>query len=284
MKQLAVLTLLIFSPFVNHAQISTGKVEDAKKKSAAESGKAAKDPSKKYDPDAGLMDFTVFIGAGYSIGSHRIEPNGDLFGRPVGTRADEKMVNRWTYHAGVRNRINRFLSFEAGLSLDRYGESYEFKSTVQDNDSVYSYDRKYNMLALPVQLYFTYGKRVQFLAGVGFQPFIPMSMKTKTTIVDSLGSDISPEGEARTIEGLNSAGINLLFSAGVQYRFSKYTSVYLIPSYSLGLTNIYGKQEPHKEWLNALNIRFGLAVHFPESTKTRTKKVKDPNAKKVFEW
>lgn len=282
MKQLAVLTLLIFSPFVNQAQISTGKVEDTKKKTTSESGKEAKDPSKKYNPETGMMDFTVFIGAGYSIGSHRLEENGDLFGRPLGIRADEKMVNRWTYQAGVRNRINKFLSFEAGLSIDRYGESYKYESTT--TDSTYSYDRKYNMLALPVILYFTYGKRVQVLAGAGFQPYIPMSMHTKYSITDSLGSDISPKDPAKTIEGLNSAGINLLFSAGVQYRFSKYVSAYVIPAYSVGLTNIYSKQEPHKEWLNALNIRFGAAFHFPESTKTRTKKVKDPNAKKVFEW
>ncbi len=284
MKQLAVLTLLIFSPFVNQAQISTGKVEDTKKKTTSESGKEAKDPSAKYNPETGMMDFTVFIGAGYSIGSHKLEENGDLFGRPLGIRAEEKMVNRWTYQAGVRNRINKFLSFEAGLSIDRYGESYQFKSTAPNNDSAYSYDRKYNMLALPVILYFTYGKRVQVLAGAGFQPYIPIDMRTKFTIIDSLGNDISPAKDTKTIEGLNSAGINLLFSAGVQYRFSKYVSAYVIPAYSLGLTNIYSKQEPHKEWLNAFNIRFGAAFHFPESTKTRTKKVKDPNAKKVFEW
>lgn len=281
MKQLAVLTLLIFSPFVNQAQISTGKVEGTKKKTTSEAGKEAKDPSTKYNPETGMMDFTVFIGAGYSIGSHKLEENGDLFGRPLGIRADEKMVNRWTYQAGVRNRINKFLSFEAGLSIDRYGESYKYESTT--TDSAYSYDRTYNMLALPVILYFTYGKRVQVLAGAGFQPYIPMGMRTKYSIIDSLGSDVSPD-ESKTIEGLNSAGINLLFSAGIQYRFSKYVSAYIIPAYSLGLTNIYSKQEPHKEWLNAFNIRFGAAFHFPESTKTRTKKVKDPNAKKVFEW
>lgn len=281
MKQLTVLTLLIFSPFVNHAQISSGKVGDTKKKDETEAGKAAKDPSGKYDPETGMMDFTAFIGAGYSIGSHQIEPNGDLFGRPVGLRAEEKMVNRWTYQVGIRNRINRFLSFEAGLSLDRYGESYEYDSPT--TDSTYSYDRKYNMLALPVQLYFTYGKRVQFLAGAGLQPYIPMSMKLNTSARDSLGNDVSP-GELSTIEGLNNVGINALFSAGVQYRFSRYVSAYLIPTYSLGLTNIYAKQEPHKQKLNALNIRFGVALHFPESTKTRTKKVKDPNAKKIFEW
>lgn len=282
MKQLAVLTLLIFSPFVNHAQISTGKVDPAKKKTADESGKEEKAAASKYDPDKGLMDFTAFIGAGYSIGSHRIEPNGDLFGRPVGKRADEKMVNRWTYQLGIRNRVHRFLSVEAGLSLDRYGESYEYKSLT--TDSTYAYDRTYNMLALPVQVYFTYGKQVQFLAGAGIQPFIPMSMKTKTTITDSLARDVSPE-DTKTIEGLSSAGINLLFSAGVQYRFSKYASVYVIPSYTLGLTNIYGKQEPHKEWLNALNIRFGLAVHFPESTKVKGEKApKAVKEKKKFNW
>lgn len=279
MKQLAVLTLLIFSPFVNHAQISTGKVEDGKKKTSNESDKGAKDPSGKFDPNAGLMDFTAFIGTGYSIGSHRLEQNGDLFGRPIGKRADENMINRWTYQVGIRNRIHQFWTIEAGLSLDRFGESYEFASTT--TDSTYSYDRTYNMLTLPIQLYFTYGKQFQFLAGAGIQPYIPLSLKTKTSILDSLGRNVSPE-DTKTIEGLNSAGINLLFSAGVQYRFSKYVSGYLIPSYSIGLTNIYGKQEPHKQWLNALNIRFGLAFHFPETTKT--KKVKDPNPKKIFEW
>ena len=280
MKQLAVLTLLIFSPFVNHAQISTGKVEDTKKKTA-ESGKAEKVKTNKYDPDAGLMDFTAFIGAGYSIGSHRLAENGDLFGRPIGKRADEKMEDRWTYQVGVRNRIHRYLSFEAGLSIDRYGESYDFKSTT--TDSAYSYDRTYNMLALPIQLYFTYGKRVQFLAGAGIQPFIPLGMRTSTTIADSLGNNVSPE-DTKTIEGLSGAGINVLFSAGLQYRFSKYASVYAIPSYSIGLTNIYGKQEPHKEWLNALNIRFGVALHFPESTKDKVKKEKAPKEKKKINW
>lgn len=281
MKQLTVLTLLIFSPFVNYSQISSGKVGDTKKKDATEADKAGKTPSEKYDPEAGMYDFTVFIGTGYSIGSHQIEPNGDLFGRPVGLRADEKMVNRWTYQVGIRNRINKFLSFEAGLSLDRYGESYEYNSTT--SDSSFSYDRKYNMLALPVQLYFTYGKRVQFLAGAGLQPYIPMSMKLNTAARDSLGNDVSP-GELSSIEGLNAVGINALVSAGVQYRFSKYVSAYVIPTYSIGLTNIYAKQEPHKQRLNALNIRFGVAFHFPEQTKTKTKKVKDPDAKKVFEW
>ncbi|MNY42916.1 hypothetical protein D3C86_1778440 [compost metagenome] len=110
-----------------------------------------------------------------------------------------------------------------------------------------------------------------------------MNMKLNTNATDSLGNNVSP-GELSTIEGLNSAGINVLFSAGVQYRFSKYVSAYLIPSYSMGLTNIYAKQEPHKQRLNALNIRFGVAFHFPEQTKTKPKKVKDPNAKKIFEW
>lgn len=285
MKQLAVLTVLIFSPFVNHAQISTGKVEDAKKKQTTESGKEEKAPRKKFDADAGLMDFTAFIGAGYSIGSHTIKPNDGLFGRPVGERANETMINRWTYQVGIRNRIHRFFSIEAGLSIDRYGEAYKFQSTVAGNDSSYSYDRTYNMLALPIQLYFTYGKRVQFLAGAGVQPYIPLSIKTKTTILDSDGNNVSPDKPVKTIEGLNSAGINVLFSAGVQYRFSKYASVYAIPSYSLGLTNVYGKQEPHKEWLNALNIRFGMAVHFPEMTKEKkVKPAKDPKEKKKFNW
>lgn len=278
MKQLAVLTLLIFSPFANQAQISTGKVEDPKKKTT-ESVKERKTNPNTYDPDGGLMDFTAFIGAGYSIGSHRLAENGDLFGKPIGKRADEKMENRWTYQVGVRNRIHKFLSFEAGLSIDRYGESYTYDSPT--SDSAYSYDRTYNMLALPIQVYFTYGKRVQFLAGAGIQPFIPMGMRTSVTIKDSLGNNVSPKDDSKTIEGLSGAGINVLFSAGLQYRFSKYASVYAIPCYSIGLTNIYGKQEPHKEWLDALNIRFGLALHFPESTKEKEKKEKEPKEKKV---
>ncbi len=281
MKQLTVLTLLICSPFVNIAQISTGKVKDSNKK--AETKKDEKDSDGKYDPDKGLLDFTVFLGAGYSFGSHKIEPNGDLFGKPIGTRADEKMVNRWTYQGGIRNRINRFLSIEAGLSYDRYGESYSYKSTIPGNDSAYSYNRKYNMLAIPVQLYFTYGKRVQFLAGAGIQPFIPLSLKSKITYKDFKGNETT--SEPRTVEGFNSAGFSVLFSAGVQYRFSKYASVYFIPAYSIGLTNIFGKQEPHRQWFNALNLRFGMAIHFPEMNKEKkVKPVKAPKEKKKFNW
>lgn len=269
MKQLTVLALLIFSPFVNFAQISTGKVSDPKKKTT-EANKATKSADKKTELDKGLMDFTVFLGAGYSLGSHRIEPNGALFGKPVGLRADEKMVNRWTYQVGIRNRIHRFLSIEAGLSFDRYGESYLYKSPV--NDSAYTYNRKYNMLAIPVQLYFTYGKRLQVLAGAGVQPFIPLSLKTKTTVTDHNRN--STTTESKSIEELNALGFSVLFSAGLQYRFSKYISAYAIPAYSVGITNIFAKQEPHKQWFNALNIRFGLAVHFPEATKAKEPKKK----------
>lgn len=276
MKQLTVLTVLIFSPFLNFAQISTGKVSDPKKKTGTEQ----KNADKKSELDKGLMDFTVFLGAGYSLGSHRIEPNGDLFGKPVGLRADEKMVNRWTYQVGIRNRIHRFLSIEAGLSYDRYGESYAYHSTV--NDSAFTYDRKYNMLAIPVQLYFTYGKRVQFLAGAGVQPFIPLSLKTITTVTDQKNNSIT--SESRTIEELNTLGLSVLFSAGLQYRFNRYLSAYAIPAYSMGVTNIFAKQEPHKQWFNALNIRFGLAVHFPESTKTKEQAVKPAKEKKKINW
>lgn len=274
MKQLTVLTLLIFSPFVNFAQISTGKVSDPKKKEETEN-KAA---DKQSELDKGLMDFTVFLGAGYSFGSHRIEPNGDLFGKPLGTRADEQMVNRWTYQAGIRNRIHRFLTIEAGLSYDCYGESYAYKSTI--NDSAFTYDRKYNMLAIPVQLYFTYGKRVQFLAGAGIQPFIPLSLKTKTTVTDSKNN--STTTDSRSIEELNTVGLSVLFSAGLQYRFNRYLSAYAIPAYSLGVTNIFAKQEPHKQWFNALNVRFGLAVHFSEPTKA--KEAKPAKEKKKINW
>jgi hypothetical protein len=274
MKQLTALTILILLPFANFSQISTGKVEDPKKKTETKTETDKSD--KKYDPDKGMMDFTAFIGAGYSIGSHRLAENDGLFGRPVGLRADEKMVNRFTYQIGIRNRVHRFFSVEAGISLDRYGESYSFKSVT--TDSSYAYDRKYNMLAVPVQLLFTYGKRVQFLAGVGLQPFIPFNTKTTTTIHDSLGN-ASPVSKIKTIEGLNAFGLSALFSMGIQYRFSKFASVYCIPAYSLGLTNIFSKQEPHKEWLSALNIRFGLAIHFPEMTKEKKPaKVKNKGA------
>lgn len=271
MKHLLSLSLIILTPFTNFSQISSGKVGEVKEKTVEKNTKAEKGPKtprEKYVPDEGLTDFTIFAGTSYNLNSHRLEENDNAFGKPLGTREDEKMLNMWSYQFGVRNRLTKYFSLEIGLSFDSYKSSYQGFMPNLGFDG--NYTRTVKTLSMPIQGFFTHGKRVQLLAGVGIIPFIPTKKIVETTISTSTGPSFE---RVRSMQGLNSFGVGVSLSAGVQYRFWRYSSLYLIPGYTLNLTNMYGKQEPHKEWFNGVNIRFGLAVHIPP------KKVKEPKEK-----
>lgn len=275
MKHLPSLVLLILTPFVNFAQISSGKVGDVKEKSVEKTvraEKAPKAPKGKYVPDEGINDFTIFAGGSYNINMHRLEQNDNAFGKPVGVRADEQLINTWSYQFGVRNRLSKYFSLEIGLSFDSYKTRYQ--GFAQDLGVDLNYSRNVKTMALPIQGFFTYGKRVQVLAGLGVIPFIP----TKKIIETTTSTPTGPHFErVRSMQGLSSFGLGVAFSAGIQYRFWRYSSLYVIPGYTLNLTNVYGKQEPHKEWFNAVNLRFGIAVHLPQ------KKAKDKEVSREAE-
>lgn len=247
MKQLTLFCALILSYAVNYAQIISDKKVESKPKPVRTHVKDTFSDRKGEN--------WLFLGAGYQVASHRLESNTNAFGKPLGMRADEKMENQLTVQLGIRNRFHKFFTIEAGLLLDRYGQLYTFNA--QSTDSSYHYVRNYTFIAVPVQLYFTAGNSFQFMLGVGLQPEIPVKMKLETTIGDSLGNQSTTTVNKK--ESLNPIGISFLASGGFQYHITNQFGVYLLPSYIMGLSNIYTKQQPHKEWLDGFNVKFGIS-------------------------
>lgn len=268
MKHFSVIVLLFFVTGSTFAQISSGKVEKKGKLfSKKEKKEKVKEPKEPFVPDEGLKDFTMFLGASYNVNAHKLKENTTAFGKPVGIRADEKVLSTWSGQFGVRNRIHKFLSFELGVSYDTYKVSY---SGFLPNEGYNgNYTRAITTFALPINVYFTYGKRFQFFAGLGFSPYFPVKKVVETTVNKPSQSYFQ---RVRSLEGTNSVGIGTSFTLGVQYRFWRYGSVYLFPSYMYNFTNMYGKQEPHKEWYRGFNLRFGIAVHLPQKKHTGNSK------------
>lgn len=262
MKQTLTLFALIFSCSLNYAQISSGKTEAPKEKSTRVK---VKDTVR-----VGLNENWFFLGGGYQLTSMRLKENPSVFGKPLGERINEKAVNGFTVQMGIRNRFHKFGAIEGGVILDRYAESYDYASST--SDSTYRYTRHYNYIAIPIQVYFTYGKRLQFFVGGGIQPGIPIQMKLATTYTDSLGNETSIKSKKK--EALNPFSLSLLGSIGLNFQITNQFGMYFIPSYSYGLTNIYNKQQPHQEWLSGLNFKLGITF-LPNgwSLKRKSKKV-----------
>ncbi len=212
-------------------------------------------------PSDGLNEFTIYIGAGRNYTSRLLKPNSEPFGKELGERANETGIKIWTYQFGVRNRLNQFLSYDAALALDKYGETYLFESEL--NDSSYSYTNTYSFISVPIQLFATYGKDFRWFIGGGIQPQIIAGYRQETVIQNALGT--KTETTLKTTEGLNGTTFSAIFSAGFQWRWNQRGSVYFTPSYVFGLTNTYAKQEAYQYFIRGFNLKFGVAFHIPES-------------------
>jgi hypothetical protein len=265
MKNLSLFAVLFLIQVPFFAQISTGKQPEPKKlrKESGEKKVKEKKPMEKYVPNGGVGDFSVFLGVSANFSTHKLQQNSTIFGKPVGIRADEKVLSTFSYGIGVRNRLTKNFSLELGISFDSYQVSY--KGFIPESNVDGSYYRKINTLSMPILGYYVHGnKRIQVLAGAGIAPFIPLKKSVETT----LNYPNSPFFQRQeSLAGLTNFGFGVIVSGGIQYRFWRYGSFYLMPAYTMNLTNFYGKQEPHKEWYNSFNLRFGTLIDFPARNK-----------------
>lgn len=249
MKQITLLTAIIFSYSVNYAQI----ISDNKVESRPKTEKSGNIDSTWNN----VGDIWITRGVGYQLPESKVKTTNNAFGKPLGTREFEKMENRFTFHLGMREQVNKFLTVEAGVQIDRYGQSYHFDHPT--TDSMYNYVRDYTFIGIPIQTYFTTGKRWKFYIGVGVQPMLIMRNRLETIWQDSLGNKY--ESNVNKKETMNFLNLSLIGSAGISFQINQSISMYFFPSYQLGVTSIYGKQAPHQEWLSGLNFKFGLGLN-----------------------
>lgn len=236
----------------SYAQIGTGKVEEPKKDTA-------KTVRVKRVPTDGMDETVYFAGMNINQSFRKLEENVAPYGDPLAYRVDEVPLLRTGFHLGMRNRFHSLVTYEVALSWDKFGETYNYQA--EEDDSSFTYTNTYSYISLPVQVYLTHGKDLRYFVGGGIQPMLAMKYAYEEKYTDSLGGQF--ESTIKSADRMSGLTVNLLVSAGVQWRFSKLFSLYAIPSYVYGLTSTFGKEESYKHYIRAWNFRCGLTLHIP---------------------
>lgn len=250
-KHFAALLVLFATCQVSYAQIEMNK----------ETTKENQKKKKKETvlPEGYERSTEVYFQGNWSSTSRKLIPNDGFFGDSLGERANETGVGAWGAGIGLRNSINKWFMWEGGISFFQNGENYLFESI--ENDSMFTYRNNYMYIGMPLKLFFTYGEKVQLMAGVGVVPQMFLQFRQTSSYKLSDGTP-SEEETLKTKIGYNSFVISAAFNLGVKYQASERVSIYLLPEYKYQLTSSYDKKASYKHYGRSLGFNFGLSIAF----------------------
>lgn len=252
-KQLFVLGLIAVTTSVS-GQISSGKVED--KKPADE----PKPATERRIPTDGIDEFCFYLGAGRVYSNRSLDSNQSVFGASLGERAKETGLKTMSFQIGLRNRLSTYFSYDIGLALDRVGESYAFDDP--NSDSAFSYTSRYTYYALPLQGLATFGKDFRFFIGGGLQPQLLAGFRQEqkwTTVLNS-----NDDATVKSTDGFNQFGLAALATCGIQWRMSKRSSIYVLPTWTWNLLSTYDDQADYVHKSRSFNVKFGFVFHLKQ--------------------
>lgn len=250
MKVLVLISSVLFLSVSVNSQILIGAPEpepDNKKKNKEE--KVVSDSLAKASMDGNTA---IYFVANWSKSFRTLEPNGDLFGDSLGTRANEDMLNTWSFGLGLQNQLNDFLMWDGGIAFVRNGESYLFT----DKDTSYSYETYYNYIAMPLRINYTVGNDIKFYVGVGLMPQIFSGYRQERKWTTS--TDHKESETFKTKTGYNSFVISALFNVGIMLDFQNNWSLLVSPEARIQLNSSYTKQAGFVHKSRAYGVTFGL--------------------------
>lgn len=223
------------------SQIHVGGEEEVVKTETKTKSKEKIKIDKQVDTTAYSMD--VFIGAGVFSTFRQLRPNSnDLFGRPVGERANEQAMVKPSFNIGIRKKLNSFLQLEASVSFFQSGNRYTFSEA----DTLHSYSVNYNEIGVGLKLfYYKSINKVDILVGLGAMPSFQMKYKRDETFKNSEGKESTSSGKSK--EGINNIGVNVLGNIGVQYNFHPRVGAFAMFEMRYNLANLYQKYEPYRQ-------------------------------------
>lgn len=233
---------------------ANSQVEISKENTVKEE-KAQKEKKAKAQRDKDSLSATsIYFNTNWSFTPRKLIVNEGLFGDSLGERAIEKAGNKWSFGLGFRNQIHKNIALEGGIAFLRNSEKYEFKGT----DTSFAYTTEYSYLALPIKVYYTYGKEFKFLGGIGISPQMFVRYKQDRNWETSEGKE---ESETfKTTTGFNSFAISATISAGIQIELGKRVALQVIPEYRIQLTNSNTKQDAYKHYARAIGVNAGLVI------------------------
>ncbi len=244
-KQGITLLLALTASFSGFSQIELGGEEPAKE----DKKKKEVEVKPKREQDGSTE---VYMVANWSNTSRKLEMNDAPFGDPLGNREFESPLNKWSFGIGFRNRLNRSISVQGGISFMRNGESYLF----EEEDTLFRYETTYSYVAMPIKVLYTYGDKLTLLAGGGLTPQLFLS-----AVQEQEWRDTQDETGNQTIKqqnGYSSFVLSAALNVGVQYQFSDNWTLLFLPEYRVQLTDTYEKTDSFNHFGRALGFDIGL--------------------------
>lgn len=241
--------VLLMNGFGAFSQIEMSKESTVKE----EKERKEKKVKESIEKDS-LSSTSLYFNTNWSYTPRKLEVNDGLFGDSLGERANEIAGNRWSFGLGFRNQVHKHIAIEGGIAFMRNSEKYNFEGV----DTAYSYVTEYSYLALPIKIYYTYGKEFKFLGGVGITPQMFIRYKQDRNWETTDGKEESET--IKTTTGFNSFAISATISAGIQIELGKRVSVQVIPEYRIQLNSSNTKQDSYKHYARAIGVNAGLVI------------------------
>lgn len=230
-QYLKVLTILMFLPYLSHAQIETGKVGGDKMTKTKKVKREARENAPIEDPNT-----ILYFGGGMGTAFRNLTVNEGLFGKPLGERANETSILVPSFTLGVKTNLVKNLFLDLAVSYSKSGEQYAFKG----QDTAYNYKSSYSYFAIPIKLQYMYGNKWKLIAGVGLQPQIFTGFKKEISWTDS--NKKTGEQSVTKKDDINFFSISALANLGVSWQFRKNTSIFFLPEVRYDLSDTYMKQ------------------------------------------
>jgi hypothetical protein len=245
--------LIIFISSSVFGQIETGKTTGSPEK------KIKKTKNKEMLVVQKIPTSAFYVGGSFGLSSRLLSENEGLFGKSLGERANEKSIFTGGATIGFRNQIKRNWWIDFGASLAKNGESYDFKSTV--NDSSYSYKTNYTYFAIPIKLQYMTAGKVKFIAGVGVQPQLFMSYNQKINWTDSL--NVGSNSTIKDNKQINFFTIAAIGNIGLSWQMKPRVAFYLLPEIRMQLNNSFQKQSAyiHKGLFYGVQAGFSFGIN-----------------------
>jgi hypothetical protein len=195
---------------------------------------------------------SIYALANWSSTSRVLTENEGLYAEPLGTRADETSLTVWSYGLGFRNRVNKFIYWDGGISFYRNGESYLYEGA----DTMFAYQTYYNYISMPLRINFCYGKNFLWNAGIGLVPQMFNGYRQEQqweTTTDSKGTET-----IKARNGYNSFALSAVFNVGLTMNFDNGWGLILMPEARIQLTSTYMETSSYIHKARAYGFSVGL--------------------------
>lgn len=194
----------------------------------------------------------IFIGSNCSSSFRYLTENGAIFGKPLGTRSDEKSLTTWSYSLGFRNYLHKHVALEGGVSYIKNGESYQLKN----KDTAMNYQTTYSYIAMPIRLYYSMGDQIRFLIGGGIIPQMFNGYRQDQQWTNHKGE--TGTTTIKTKNNYNSFVLSACLDASLQIRYSKSFSIFITPEYRWQLNSTYLNIDNYIHKARAFGVNFGF--------------------------